>query len=152
MWKKSLMRGLVSYCISVTITLFIYALLVLCGSPSVCIPAFVDRAGGELISALLQPLLIGLIGFAFGAGSVLFEIEKWSFMKQGAAHLAVTAAVWIPVELACFSPITPPILMSFTLSAAATYAITWIIQYFVWRAQVRRLNEKIHLRNKEDAN
>jgi len=147
MWKKSLMRGLVSYCISVTITLFIYALLVLCGSPSVCIPAFVDRAGGELISALLQPLLIGLIGFAFGAGSVLFEIERWSFLKQGAAHLALTAAVWLAVELICFTPFSAPVIISFAASIAGTYAVTWGMRYLLWREQVRRINEQIHRKN-----
>jgi len=150
MWKKCLTRGAVSYCVSATVTLLGGLIAVLCGAPQVVTSEFAGKAGGALTATLLQPLLIGLIGFAFGAGSVLFEIEKWSFLKQGAAHLTVTAAVWIPVELFCFSPITPPILISFTLSAAATYAITWVIQYFVWRAQVRRLNEQIHLKNTEE--
>ena len=36
------------------------------------------------------------------------------------------------------------------LSAAATYAITWGVQYFVWRAQVRKLDAQIRLRNEEN--
>ena len=88
-----------------------------------------------------------LIGFTFGAGSVLFEIERWSFLRQGAAHLTLTATVWIIVELICFSPITPPVVFAFAISAAATYATTWCIQYFVWRSQVRRLNRIIHEKN-----
>lgn len=152
MWKKSLARGAVSYCVSVTVTLIGGLIAVLCGSESLCTPNFIARVGSEKIAALLQPLLIGLIGFAFGAGSVLFSIEKWSFLKQGATHLTITAAVWIVVELICFAPITPPVVLSFTLSSAATYATTWCMQYFACRAQVRKLNEQIHLKNREDAN
>lgn len=150
MWKKSIARGAFSYCICVTATVIAMLITVLCGAPMVCVPEFADRAGSELAATLLQPLLIGLIGFAFGAGSVLFEIERWSFLKQGATHLAVTAAVWILVGLICFSPITPPAVLSFALSAGGTYAITWGVQYMVWRNQVRRLNEMIHEKNGGD--
>lgn len=149
MWKKSLIRGLCSFCISVTVTVFVGMIAGLCGAEFVCTPEFVARVGSNLTAAYLQPILLGLIGFAFGAGSVLFEIERWSFLKQGAAHMAITAAVWIPVELICFSPVTPPVVLTFTISAAATYAITWSAKYFVWRAQVRRLNSRIHHMNGE---
>lgn len=149
MWKKSLIRGLCSFCISVTITVFVGMIAGLCGAEFVCTPDFVARVGSSLTAAYLQPIMLGLIGFAFGAGSVLFEIERWSFLKQGTAHLAITAAVWIPIELICFSPVTPPVVFTFTLSAATTYAITWSVKYFVWRAQVKRLNSQIHRMNGE---
>lgn len=150
MWRKSLARGAYSYCICVTVAVFVSMITGLCGAQSVCMPEFVERVGSDVTAAFLQPLLIGLIGLAFGAGSVLFEIEHWSFLKQGAAHLAVTVAVWIAVELICFTPISTPTAISFAASAAATYAITWGIQYFVWRSRVRRINEQIHLRNEEE--
>ena len=150
MWKKSLARGAFSYCICVTVAVLVSMVTGLCGAQSVCMPEFAERVGSGVAAAYLQPLLIGLIGFAFGAGSVLFEIEHWSFLMQGAVHLAVTAAVWIAVELICFSPISAPAVISFAASAAATYAITWGIQYFVWSSRVRRINEQIHLRNEEE--
>ena len=152
MLKKILQRGMQGYCISVTATVFAGLISGLCGAKHACMPEFIARAGSEVTAFPLQTLLMSLIGFAFGAGSVLFEIERWSFLKQGAIHLGITAAVWIAVEVICFSPITLPMALVFTLSAAVTYAITWFLRYFVWRAQVRRLNEQIHLKNKEDAN
>ena len=149
MWKKSLLRGVFSYCTSVTVTLLVSLITVLCGAPQMCTQEFIARVGGELPAILLQPLLIGLIGFAFGAGSVLFQLEKWSFVQQGAVHLALTAVVWIAVELICFWPVTPPVVISFSVSVGGTYAITWGVQYFVWRSRVRALNEQIHRRNGE---
>jgi len=145
--KKALMRGLYSYFISVTVTVLIGMIAGLFGAEMAWTPDFAGKVGSDLAAAYLQPLLIGLIGFAFGAGSVLFEVERWSFLKQGAAHLTVTAAVWIPVELICFTPIVPPVVISFVASAAVTYAITWGAQYFVWRAGIRRLNRRILEKN-----
>lgn len=147
MWKKSLLRGAVSYCICATATLIAHLIAALCGASSLCVPDFIARVGSEMTATLLQPLLIALIGFAFGAGSILFEVERWGFLMQGAVHFAVTGSVWIAVEMFCFAPIAPPAVVSFALSSAAAYAITWGAQYFAWRAQVRHLNEQIHLRN-----
>lgn len=147
MWKMSLIRGACSYCICVTINILVCLILCLSGVEAVCTPAFAARVGSAAAASFLQPLLIGLIGFAFGAGSVLFEIERWSFLRQGALHIALTAAVWIVVELICFSPITQPVVISFTCSILFTYTVTWIGRYLVWRAQIRRLNEQIHQMN-----
>lgn len=150
MIKKSLLRGLFSYCICVCVAVMVSLIICLAGSGQVTIPEFAQRVGDPMTAAMVQPLLIGLIGFTFGAGSVLFEIERWSLLKQGIVHLALTAAVWIAVELICFSPITPPAIISMGLSVAVTYALTWGSRYFIWKDQVRRLNDQIQRKNEED--
>ena len=149
MWKKALSRGAVSFCVCVTVNNLVALILGLCGKNASVTPEFAARIGNPLTATFLQALLIGLIGFAFGAGSMLFFIDRWSFLKQGAAHLAVTAAVWIVVELICFAPITPPTVVSFAASAAGTYAVTWSIQYAVWKRRIRALNEQIQKMNRE---
>lgn len=146
MLKQALQRGCLSYCICVTVADFAALIVVLCGGQST-VPGFVTRAGGEIVAAFLQPLLIGWIGFAFAAGSVLFEIERWSFLQQGLAHLAVTLPVFIAVEFLCFGLSNVPALLSFAASAALSYAVTWFVQYLVWRGKVHRLDEEIRRRN-----
>lgn len=149
MWRKILHRAACGYCATVTISLIASLISALCGAEHMCMPEFSARVGGENIGFILQTLLMSLIGLAFGAGSVFFEIDRWSFLQQGAAHLALTLAVWVAVELICFTPVTTPVVISFLLSAAATYIITWSIQYFVWRAQVRQLDARIRMKNEE---
>jgi len=149
MWRKILSRAACGYCITVTATLVASLISALCGAEYLCMPDFAGRVGGEFIGFILQTLLMGLIGLAFSAGSAFFEIDRWSFLQQGAAHLALTLAVWIAVELICFTPLTVPVVVSFLLSAAATYTITWTVQYFVWRAQVRQLDARIRMKNEE---
>lgn len=150
MWKKALIRGGFSFCVCVAVNNLIALILGLCGHAQSVTPQFAAKVGNLLTATFLQPLLIGLIGFAFGAGSVLFLLEKWSFLRQGAAHFLLTAAVWIAVELICFSPVTPPTVVSFALSAAATYAVTWGIQYFVWKKRIRALDAQIRRMNGEE--
>lgn len=150
MLKKSLLRGWRGYCISLIATMIAALISALCGTEHLCTPDFIARMGDENVAFILQTLLMSAIGFAFGAGSIFFEIERWSYMTQGAAHLALTSIVWIAVELICFTPVTAPVMTSFLLSAAATYAITWGVQYFVWRAQVKKLDAQIRLRNEEN--
>ena len=142
MWKKALSRGAVSYCVCVAASNVVTLIMGLCGAQAACVPEFVERVGSPVTAAGLQPLL-------FGAGSLLFEVERWSFFRQGALHLALTAAVWIPVELICFSPITLPAVLSFALSAGGTYAITWGVQYMVWKKRVRELNALLQSRKEE---
>ena len=151
MLKRILARGMFSYLISVTAQVVVILILGLCGATQVTTPDFTARVGNPLTAMALQSLLIGLIGFAFGAGSLLFEVERWSFLKQGAVHLTLTAVVWIGVELICFSPVTLPTVLSFAGSATLTYGVTWGIQYLVWRREVRRLNAQIQKRNEENA-
>lgn len=150
MWKTALARGTLSFCVCVAVNNVVSLILGLAGQTMSVTPDFAARIGNPLTATFLQSLLIGLIGFAFGAGSTLFLIERWSFLRQGAAHLALTMAVWIPVELFCFTPITPPAVISFAASAAASYAITWGIQYAVWKRRIRELNAQIQRKNGEE--
>ena len=140
MWKKSLFRGVSSYCVCVTVAVLVGMITGLCGAQRACMPEFAGRVGSEVTAAFLQPLLIGLIGFAFGASSVFFEIECWSFLKQGAAHLTVTVAVWIAVELICFTPISAPAVISFAASAVTTESGSTV---FTWTAAVSPVHRSV---------
>ena len=65
---------------------------------------FAARFASREAAALAQLGLIGLIGAAFSGAALVFEIERWSYLKQGAAHFLLTAAVWVPVAWLCWSP------------------------------------------------
>lgn len=41
-------------------------------------------------------LLCGLMGAAFGAASVIWQLERWSIAAQSAAYFAVGAAAMLP--------------------------------------------------------
>ena len=92
-------------------------------------------------------LIMGLCGAQ--AACVPEFVERVGSPVTAAGLQALTAAVWIPVELICFSPITLPAVLSFALSAGGTYAITWGVQYMVWKKRVRELNALLQSRKEE---
>ena len=69
MWKRALGRGAVSYCVCVAVSNVVTLIMGLCGAQAACVPEFAARVGSPVTAAALQPLLIGMIGFAFGAGA-----------------------------------------------------------------------------------
>ena len=110
-------------------------------------PAFAARFTGTTAAVIVQLLLIGLVGAVFAACSVIFEMEKWSYLKQGLIHLAITSVVTIPVCLYCWMPETRAGALSLVGSWLFCYATQWLSHYFVYRSRVRRLNEKIREAN-----
>ena len=146
MLKKMLSRALVS----APICMLINQLVGICvslsnadGRYSPVTPAFEARFASTTAAVIVQLLLIGLIGAVFAACSVIFEIERWSFLKQGLVHLAITSAVGIPICLFCWMPENAAWAAGLCGSWLLTYVITWLSQYFVYRHSIRKLDKKI---------
>ena len=110
---------------------------------AVVTPRFAARFANESAATLAQLGLVGLIGVAFAGAAQVFELERWSFLKQGIVHFLITAAVWMPIAWLCWTPVPKEALWSAVLGWVGTYAITWSIQYFLWRRKVRELNRSI---------
>lgn len=114
---------------------------------SLVTPGFAARFAHEQAAVLAQLMLVGLIGAAFAGGAQVFEIESWSFLSQGLVHLLITAAVWVPVALLCWTPIPAESAWISISGWLGTYAIVWLIEYFLWRRKVRSLNRSIRRKN-----
>lgn len=106
-------------------------------------PAFAARFESGATAVIVQLLLIGLVGATFAACSVIFEIERWSFLKQGLIHLAITSGVGIPICLYCWFPQSRAGALILTASWLGTYAATWLSQYLIYRFRIRSLNKRI---------
>ena len=152
MFKKILTRCLVSAPISILISQIIALCISLGMGSGEYFPVHPDFAAlfeNEITPVIVQMLLIGLISAAFAAGSVVFEIEKWGFLKQGLVHFAITAAVLLPVCMICWRPADIKGVIITIISLFFTYACTWLSRYFVWRHEIKKLNAKIQSVNRE---
>ena len=81
---------------------------------------------------------------------MIFEIERWSYLKQGLVHLAITSAVGIPVCLFCWMPQSAAGAWLLCACWLGTYVATWLSQYLVYRHRVRALDAKIKAVNGRD--
>ena len=55
------------------------------GSYYPCVPAFVDAMGSEIRAVVVQTVLCGQVGMVYAAGSVVWEVDRWSLAGQTAA-------------------------------------------------------------------
>lgn len=152
MLKKILTRSAVSAPLSIVVNqlvTIIISIIIDDGRYFPVAPAFAAMFKNELTPVVVQLLLVGLIGAVFAGSSVIFEIEKWSFLKQGAVHLAVTSAVFLPVCMLCWRPVNLVTALALAASWIFVYGCTWFSQYLVWRHSIRKLDARIRSVNKD---
>lgn len=148
MGKKMIVPMIVGFGVTVFIVLVNQFCMAMAGH-AVTAPAFTARFPSETAAALAQLGLVGLIGMAFAGGAQVFEMEKWSFLKQGMVHFLITAAVWMPVAWFCWTPMPARTVWISISGWTLTYAVNWLIQYFIWRRKVRVLNDSIRAHQEE---
>ena len=142
MGRRILLQLARGFAVTVSVCLAVQLVVAqICGSAVT--PAFGMRFSNEGSAALAQLGLTGLIGAAFSASALLFEIERWSFLRQGVVHFLATAAVWVPVAWLCWMPISREGLTFTICGWTFTYIVNWTIQYFIYRRRIRELNRKI---------
>lgn len=115
------------------------------------LPEFGAHFPNVYTAMLAQYLLIGLISAAFGAGSVIMELERLGLITQSILYFLLTAAVWIPVGCFCWGLHKYPItILSMGLSYTISYVVCWAVQYRLCKRNVEQINRKL-LELKEEA-
>ncbi len=97
----------------------------------------------EINAAAVQFLIIGFIGVLFAESALIFNIEKWSFLKKCIIHLTVTACFYFPFILLCYLPYNTVSAVIMICNVIFTYMLTWVIQYSLNRRDVAKINERI---------
>ncbi len=112
---------------------------------SPCVPELVAVMGNELHAVALQAFLCGLLGAGFAAGLVVWEIERWSLVKQTGIYFLITSGLMLPIAYFTYW-------MEHSLVGFLTYfgifllifAVTWVIQFVIGKRCVRKMNENLH--------
>ncbi len=155
MWKKCLWRGAVSFTTCVTVNVLILmaktmSMVRITGDKQALpdlVPEYAAHFENPFMALMVQTLLCGLIGFVFGACSVIMDIAKWSMVRQAVVHFVLTACVWVPVSIFCWG--LGRYWISFIcvfLGMLFTYTVTWTCQILVCRKEVARINEQLMAR------
>lgn len=148
MKKKLLFRALMGAPIGVTVSLIITIIFSLCVGHGEYFPApheLIDWCGGNSTNAVIVQMICSLFVGAVGAGSsVIWEIEKWSLLKQTLVHFAVIAVPffgigyvmnWMPHHLygaLCY-------VGGFLL----VYLIMWLSIYFSIKSKIKKMNKQL---------
>lgn len=147
--KKVMLRGLLGFQLGVfmgyTITILIALLLLDKGVYTPVVPLLAEVTGNEITAVVLQYGLSGLLGFAFAAGSAVFEVEEWSLTKQTVIHFIISTVAMFPI--AYFTYWMRHTLWGIILYISIfviMYIIIWAIQSYFWRKKIKGINDKIN--------
>ncbi|MGI6013939.1 MAG: DUF3021 domain-containing protein [Oscillospiraceae bacterium] len=106
-------------------------------------PQLVSRCTNEWTAALVQTVLMALLGIVFAEASILFFYERWSFFKQCILHFLITAIFYVPFVLFCWMPATLCNALFMLGTLLFNYALIWFIQYRINCRDVRAINQII---------
>ncbi len=109
-----------------------------------CAPELVDMMGGEIQAVLLQTGLCAVLGIVCAGGSVIWEVETWSIVKQTGLYFAIIWAAMMPT--AYFLYWMERSLIGFSAYFAVfvgIFILMWLSQYLVNRQHIRAINAKL---------
>ncbi|MDR0500111.1 MAG: DUF3021 domain-containing protein [Coriobacteriales bacterium] len=152
MLKKTFCRGALGFplgiCIGYVFTIVISVVHATGGYTSwdysPCVPALATEFGSELAAVIFQAVLCGVLGAAFAAGSVVWEMERWSIAKQTGIYFLITAVSMLPI--AYFAGWMERSLGGFLFYFGvfvAIFVIIWISLYLVWRNKIKLMNQNV---------
>ena len=141
--KKALLRGLLGIPLGVFISTTIGLIIsLMIGKLAVISP--VPEGISSLSAYIVQYIVSVGVGFTFGFGSAIFEVDSWSIAKQTTLHFLLTSVVLLPC--AVLARWVGPNLISifvYFLIFILVYIMIWIIQYFTWKNKIAKLNSKL---------
>lgn len=83
-----------------------------------------------------------ILGVYFGVASLIFEIEKWSPLKQASVHFVLSVILWFFVAflMAGWVPFTPlSIMLSFCI-----FVLIYVFFWFGFRAYFKKIEADLN--------
>lgn len=150
--KKIVSRVLYSFPIGISCSVGISLLLSLIFGEGKYYPfasPLVLFTGSEVKAMLMQTILSGILGSVFGGMSFIWEIERWSILKQTAVYfLSVSIPMmgisyllyWMEHSLSGF--------LLYFLIFVMVFIVVWFFNLAVYWFKLRRMNRDLHLEKK----
>ena len=148
MKKKILTRGLIGFPIGIAIGFVITIIISICigkGSFYPVRPELAETMGSELNAVILQTALCGIMGSGFAIASVIWELDSWSLIKQSGIYFLIISVIMLPIAyIANWMEHSVAGILSYAGIFVASFVVVWLIQYFVWKSKIKKMNECIN--------
>lgn len=151
MKKQVFLRGIIGVFIGISlgylITIFI-SLGFADGYYVPCIPALADTIGSQIGAVAFQAFLCAVLGFVFGASSVIWEIDHWSIVKQTGIYFAIITATMLPIAYVThWMEHSIEGVLLYVAIFFAIFVVIWLIQYIIWKNKIKKINAQIQHRD-----
>ena len=99
----------------------------------------------KLAAVIIQYFITGLIGMTFSAGSIIFELDNWSLLKQTVVHLIVTSVMMYLAGYFCgWFPHTAASTLIWFGVFLVVYIIFWTSFYLYYKKKTREINASLN--------
>lgn len=148
MKKKIIMRGMAGFPIGIAVGYVITIVISLVwanGFYAPCVPELISAMGSEIKAVILQAFLCGLLGIGAAVGSVIWEIDHWSILKQTGCYFLLLSAIMIPVAYFNYW-------MEHSVTGVASYFVIfvvifiliWVVQFAIGKKNIGKLNANLY--------
>lgn len=148
MKNKIIIRSVLGFPIGLAIGYFITIVISLIyanGYYSPCVPELSNMMGNEIKAVVLQALLCGILGFGFGASSVIWEIESWSIVKQTGIYFIISSIIMMPIAYILYwmEHSIKGVICYFSIFLSI-FVLIWIVEFMIGKYNVKKMNEKLY--------
>lgn len=127
-----------------TIITIIISLMVGDGQFYAVVPELIWDCGTEIRAVILQAACSLLYGAAWAGASVIWEVEKWSLLRQTLTHLIVCSVSTLPIAYFMHWMKHDVLgILSYFGIFFAIYLGIWFFQYFPIKKRVQQMNRKV---------
>lgn len=148
MKKKIILRGLMGIPLGIAIGYIITICISLVWSDgyySPCVPELITVMGNEVNAVIFQALLCGVLGAGFGAGSVIWEIEEWSIVRQTAIYFLLISIIMMPVAYFTYwMEHSVAGFLSYFGIFILIFVVVWLVQFLIAKHNVKKMNARLY--------
>lgn len=147
--KKIVSRVLYSFPIGISCSVGISLLLSLIFGEGKYYPfasPLVSFTGSEVKAMLMQTILSGILGSVFGGMSFIWEIERWSILKQTAVYFFFVSIpmmgisyllYWMEHSLSGF--------LLYFLIFVMVFIVVWLFNLAMYWIKIRKMNQNLNV-------
>lgn len=148
MKRKLLVRSILGAPIGVTISLTITIIFSICLGNGEFFPApheLIDWCGGsETKAVIIQMICSLLVGAVCGGSSIIWDIEKWSLLKQTIIHFMVIVIPFFGVGyIMNWMPHYLYGALGYIGGFIVVYIIMWFSLYFSIKEKIKKMNKQL---------
>lgn len=147
MWKKVLARAALGFPAGVFLSYTITVIISMTLGTGEYLPVAHELSremGSQLNAVMVQYLLAGLLGAATAAGSLAWEMERWSVTRMTVVHFLVLIFSMMPIAwFSHWMDRSASSVLSYLGIFVGVYVVIWLAMYLPLKRSVARVAKKM---------
>ena len=147
MLKEIIKRALMGFMIGVFVgeTILIFESLIGGNGSFYPVSAYLSaHTRTEIGAVIFQYIITGILGLTFSTGSIIFELDSWSLLKQTVVHFVVSSVIMYLAGFFCgWFPHTVGSTLVWFGVFVVVYLIFWVCFSLYYKNKVKKINDAL---------